>query len=137
MRKPATCLLAAGALIVAGGAALAQTSTPAKPNTPTTAGKPSPTTTAKPASMTLTEQQAKSWVGKPVYSSDNKKLGEIAEFKRGTDNVVQEMRADIGGFLGMGETRVKLTPQQFRLQNDRAILNLTQAQAKTLPHAKS
>jgi hypothetical protein len=121
--------LAAGTLMAAGGAALAQTSTPAKPNTATTA--------AKPTNMTLTEQQAKSWVGKPVYSSDNKKLGEIVEFKRGTDNVVQEMRAEIGGFLGMGETRVKLTPQQFKLQTDRAVLNLTQAQAKALPHIKS
>lgn len=131
MRKPVVCTLVAGVLAVASGAALAQTSAPTKPNASTT-----PAT--KPATaMTLTEQQAKSWVGKPVYSSDNKKLGEIVEFKRGTDNTVQEMHADIGGFLGMGETRVKLTPQQFKLQGDRAVLNLTQAQAKTLPQVKS
>jgi hypothetical protein len=37
----------------------------------------------------------------------------------------------------MGETRVKLTPQQFKLEGDRAVLNVTQAQAKTLPQVKS
>jgi hypothetical protein len=43
------------------------------------------------------------------------------------------MQADIGGFLGLGETRVRLTPAQFKLQGDRAVLDLTAAQAKDLP----
>jgi hypothetical protein len=132
MRKLLVCTVAGAGFIAATGAVLAQTST-------TKPGGSATTTPAKPSadSITLTEEQAKSWVGKAVYSSDNQKLGEIVEFKRGADNVVQEMHADIGGFLGMGETRVKLTPQQFKLQGDRAVLNLTQAQAKTLPQVKS
>jgi hypothetical protein len=132
MHKPLICTFAGAALILAAGSALAQTTT-TKPGGATTAAP------AKPLApgVTLTDQQVKSWIGKPVYSSDNKRLGEIAEFKRGADNIVQEMRADIGGFLGMGETRVKLTPQQFKLEGDRAVLNVTQAQAKTLPQVKS
>jgi hypothetical protein len=94
-------------------------------------------TKADASRMMLTNEQAQSWVGKPVYSSDAKELGEIVAFTRGTDNAVQEMHADLGGFLGMGETRVKLTPQQFKLEGDRAILNMTQEQAKTLPKVKS
>lgn len=43
------------------------------------------------------------------------------------------MQADIGGFLGMGETRVRLTPAQFKLQEDRVTLSVTAEQAKTLP----
>jgi hypothetical protein len=134
MRTNPLCSLAGAALLLGSGAALAQTTTtPAAPP-----AKPSVTTAApENAKLTLTDAQAKSWVDKPVYSSDNKKIGEIVEFKRGTDNVVQEMHADIGGFLGMGETRIKLTPQQFKLQSDRAILNMTQEQAKTLPKVKS
>lgn len=85
------------------------------------------------APLKLTEDQTKSWVDKQVYSSDDKKIGEIAAFARGTDNTVTEMHIDIGGFLGMGETRVKLMPAQFKLQSDRAVLNLTAAQAKDLP----
>jgi len=85
------------------------------------------------APLMLTEEQAKSWVDKQVYSSDDKKVGEIAAFARGTDNTVTEMHIDIGGFLGIGETRVKLMPGQFKLQGDRAVLNVTAEQAKDLP----
>lgn len=81
----------------------------------------------------LTDQEAKSWIDKPVYSSDGKKVGEVAAFQRSGDNSVTEMHADIGGFLGIGETRVRLTPAQFKLQGDRVLLDLTAAQAKDLP----
>ena len=43
------------------------------------------------------------------------------------------MHADIGGFLGLGQTRVKLAPAQFKLQGDRVVLDLTAAQANDLP----
>lgn len=85
------------------------------------------------APLKLTEDQAKAWVDKQVYSSDDQKIGEIAAFARGTDNTVTEMHIDIGGFLGMGETRVRLMPAQFKLQGDRAVLNVTAEQAKSLP----
>jgi hypothetical protein len=102
------------------------------------AAKAVPTTsaaaTSTPAqSISLTEQEAKGWIDKPVYSSDGKKLGEVAAFQRGGDNTISEMDADIGGFLGIGETRVKLTPAQFKLQGDRVLLDVTAAQAKDLP----
>jgi hypothetical protein len=106
--------------------AMAQTTV--QPSTP-------PAAAAKPvaAALMLTADEAKAWIGKPVYSSDNTKLGEVAAFARGTDNTVNEMHADIGGFLGMGETRIKLMPAQFKLQDDRVTLNQTAAQAKLLP----
>ena len=84
-------------------------------------------------SITLTSQEAQAWIGKPVYSSDGKKIGEVAAFGRGTDDKVITMHADTGGFLGMGETRVSLTPAQFKLAGDRVVLDLTAAQAKDLP----
>ena len=83
--------------------------------------------------LKLTADQAKTWVDRQVYSSDDKKIGEVAAFARGTDNTVTEMHIDIGGFLGMGETRVRLMPSQFKLIGDRAVLNVTAAQAKDLP----
>lgn len=95
---------------------------------------PSSTTVEKnTASLMLTEEQAKIWIDKPVYSSDGSKIGEVAVIARGSDNTVTEMQADIGGFLGMGETRVRLTPAQFKLQEDRAVLSVTATEAKTLP----
>jgi len=107
--------------------AIAQT-TAVQPSTP-------PAAAARPATaaLMLTADEAKTWVGKPVYSSDSKKIGEVAAFARGPDNTVNEMHADIGGFLGMGETRIKLMPAQFTLRGDRVVLNLTAEQAKVQP----
>jgi hypothetical protein len=125
------------ALLLGAGAASAQTATSKSATDKPAATTTTTTTKADAGKMTLTEAQAKTWVDKPVYSSDNKQIGEVASFKRGADNVVTEMHADIGGMLGMGETRVKLIPDQFKLQDDRVVLNLTQEQAKTLPKAES
>jgi hypothetical protein len=43
------------------------------------------------------------------------------------------MDASIGGFLGLGEHRIRLMPAQFKLQSDRVVLDLTAEQAKKLP----
>jgi hypothetical protein len=82
---------------------------------------------------TLTTQEALIWIDKPVYSSDGEQVGEVVEFQRDADNKVIGMHADIGGFLGFGETRVNLMPAQFELQGDRIVLNLTAEQARALP----
>ncbi len=38
------------------------------------------------------------WIGRPVYSIDDKKIGEVSAI------VGDQVYADIGGFLGLGET---------------------------------
>ena len=85
------------------------------------------------AHTAITEQEAKTWVGRPVYSSDGKKLGEVAAILRTPDNKVTELRADIGGFLGIGEHEIALPAASFALHNDRVVLDLTAAAAKELP----
>lgn len=95
--------------------------------------KPATSAQQQGASITLTSQEAQAWIGKPVYSSDGTKIGEVAAFARGTDDKVITMHADTGGFLGMGETRISLTPAQFKLAGDRVVLDLTVAQANDLP----
>jgi len=83
--------------------------------------------------MTLTDQEAKNWISKPVYSSDNKKIGEVSELQRDASGKVTELHADIGGFLGLGQTRVRVMPSQFKLDNDRVVLDVPSDQAKSLP----
>lgn len=99
--------------------------------------KPAATTAAKPAMgssmIKLTDAEAKNWVNKVVYSSDDKNIGEVAAFERTPDGKVEAMHADIGGFLGIGETRVRLLPDQFTLQGDRVNLKIASEAAKTLP----
>ena len=101
--------------------------------TPSTQTGTQPATQTQASAVSLTEDQAKGWVDKAVYSSDGKEIGEVAEFKRGPDNKVTELHADLGGFLGMGETRVKLMPSEFKLEGERIVLNITEEQAKALP----
>jgi hypothetical protein len=43
------------------------------------------------------------------------------------------MHADIGGFWGLGRTRVSLMTSQFKLQGDRVLIDLTAEAAKELP----
>jgi PRC-barrel domain len=131
MRSIGLKLLAGVALVLGGGLAQGQT-------TPTTPQSPPPAATkTDETKVTLTEEQSKSWINKRVFSTDGKELGEVAAFKRGIDNTILEMHADIGGLLGMGETRVSVPPAQFKLQNDRVVLTLTEEQAKALPKVKN
>jgi hypothetical protein len=87
--------------------------------------------------ISLSEQEAKTWIDKPVYSSDGKNIGEVVDFQRGSDKTVIGLHADIGGFLGFGKTRVSLTSAHFKLQTDRIVLDMTAAEAKALPKIQS
>lgn len=98
-----------------------------------TATVTNPASGQKSASLELTEEEARAWIAKPVYSSDGKKLGEVAVLLRTPDNRVTELHADIGGFLGLGEHRIRIAPAQFSLLSDRIVIDLTAAQAKELP----
>ena len=109
--------------------AIAQTSPPASPPLPASP----PAMNAPARDLVLTEDQAKAWVGKTVYSSDGKNLGEVAAFARDANGRIMEMHADIGGFLGIGETRVRILPAQFSVGADRIVVSMTAEQAKTLP----
>jgi hypothetical protein len=87
--------------------------------------------------LKLTPAQAKDWVGKSIYSSDGKSVGEVADFKLDTSGHVTEMHADIGGFLGIGETRVRVMPEQFKLGSDRIELSMAAEATKGLPKVES
>jgi hypothetical protein len=81
----------------------------------------------------LTEEQAKALIDATVLSSDDENLGEVAAIQRASDGKVTELHADIGGFLGIGETRVRVTPSQFTVVDGKVKLSMTADQAKALP----
>ena len=137
------------AALLASSAAIAQTTTPrdvapnptspgaqapsVTPATPSTSATPSTTTTPS-AAPNMTEAEAKQWVDKAVYSADDKNVGSVASIQRDASGKVTEVHADVGGFLGLGTTRVRLMPSQFKLTDDRVIVNMPGDQIKTLPH---
>ncbi len=120
-------------LVTALAAAIALPAIAQDVKAPATVGNPATAKSAPDAArLSLTSKEAEAWIGKPVYSSDGRNIGEVAAFQRSADNTVSEMHADIGGFLGLGEYRIRLMPAQIKLQGDRVVLNLTAAQAKEL-----
>lgn len=91
-------------------------------------------TSAAPNEPILTDEQAKAWVDKIVYSSDDENIGEVASIARDSKGKVLELHADIGGFLGLGETRIRVMPSEFKLAENKVVLNVTAEEAKKLPH---
>ena len=137
---PATAV----ALLFVTTGAFAQT-TPSTPTTPSPATPPAATET-KPmetapsvrpqpvqSAPSLTEAQAKELIDSNVISSDNKTVGEVAAIQRDSSGKVTELHADVGGFLGMGETRVRVMPSQFTVANKQIQLTLTAEQVNALP----
>jgi hypothetical protein len=140
MQKLILAIVAAS--VMGSAAALAQTTPPTPPaNQGPSAVEKEMAPPASPSvasqSITLTDEQAKGWIDKVVYDSNGKKFGEVAAFARDGSGKVTEMHADIGGFLGMGQTRVRVMPSQFKLIDDRAVLSITAEQAKALPKVES
>lgn len=104
------------------------------PKTEKSVQLPSSSTVGK---MTLTEDEANNWIGKVVYSSDNSNLGEVSAFKLGANKEVTGLQADIGGFLGIGETKMDFDASQFSMKDDSIILNMTKAEVQALQNAKN
>lgn len=141
------------AALLAGTAAIAQTTppgdtTPSPTPSPPSVTAPTAPPTAPPEKMpgsdvsspsgdhTMTDAEAKTWIDKAVYSSDDSNVGSVAAIQRDASGRVTAIHADIGGFLGIGTTRVKIMPSQFKLSEDRVVLDLTAEQVKQLPKAE-
>ena len=88
------------------------------------------------ATFIVRADEAKNWMGRPVYSSDNKKVGEITEITRDPDNKVTEVYIDTGSFLGIGATRYRVTSEQIQeVKPDGLVLTLKETEVKAAPQA--
>jgi hypothetical protein len=131
----------AAAALLAATSAFAQTTPPAPATPPakteTTPAAPTapsarPTTPVQTA-PSMTEAEAKELIDANVVSSDEKNVGEVAAIQRDSSGKVTELHADIGGFLGIGETRVRVMPSQFTVSNKQIRLTLTAEEVSALP----
>ena len=73
--------------------------------------------------------------GMPVFSSDNKIMGQVVGIARAPDGSIQAIQVDIGRSLGIGTKLVTITADKL---NPSARLNarLSEAEVKALPEAK-
>jgi len=75
---------------------------------------------------------SEAWIGRAVYSNDGKNVGEVAAISG------DSLYVDVGGFLGIGESRVLLDERQLAaVQPDRITLKMTEAEVKSLPSSNA
>jgi Golgi apparatus protein 1 len=74
--------------------------------------------------------------GMPVYSADDKNLGEVVEVTRGPDGKVQSIQIAVGRWLGLGERTVTISADDFERLADRIKLRLAGEEVRAMPEAK-
>jgi hypothetical protein len=92
-----------------------------------------PVAAGKGPDQPLSPQDAKGWVGKPVYSNDGKELGKITRLDSSAANKATQLYTDIGSTMGSGRHQIILPATRFSLESDRVVLDMTAAQATKLP----
>ena len=74
-------------------------------------------------------------VGMPVYSSDNKALGQVVEVVKGPGDEIQSIQVDIGRMLGLG-TKVVTIPGEKLQQLPGVKALMSDTEVRSLPEAK-
>lgn len=74
--------------------------------------------------------------GMPVFSSDDKNLGQVVEVIKGPDGKVQSVQIQVGRFLGIGDKVVVIDANKLQQLADRIKLRLDSDEVRALPQAK-
>jgi hypothetical protein len=75
--------------------------------------------------------------GIPVYSADDKNLGQVVEVTRAPDGKVQSLQIAVGRWLGIGDKVVTIGADDFERMSDRIKLRLAGEEVRSLPEAKA
>jgi hypothetical protein len=75
--------------------------------------------------------------GLPVFSADDKNLGEVAEVTRGPDGKIESIQVAVGRWLGLGDRVVTITAEDFERLGDRIRLRLAGEEVRAMPEAKN
>lgn len=68
--------------------------------------------------VTREELTAENLIGRTVYSSDDENIGEVGDVLLTDDNKVEGFILDVGGFLGLGEKEVAVSPENLDIRAD-------------------
>ncbi len=120
------------------GASLALLATPALAQS-TTGSAPAE---AKFSSVSKDEMFSSKLKGLNVYNQKDEKVGEITDLAIGKGEQLQAMILSVGGFLGVGEHYVAVSPSSVRVSYNKdkdtwnAKMNTTKDQLKAAPEFK-
>ncbi|CAN5260848.1 PRC-barrel domain-containing protein [soil metagenome] len=125
--------------IVLIGAALAVLATPAFAQSTTSGNAPAE---AKFSTVAKDEMFSSKLKGLNVYNQKDEKVGEITDLAIGKGDQLQAMILSVGGFLGMGEHYVAVSPSSVRVSYNKdkdtwsAKMNTTKDALKAAPEFK-
>jgi Golgi apparatus protein 1 len=74
--------------------------------------------------------------GMPVFSADDKNLGQIVDVNRGPDGKIRSVQVQVGRFLGIGDKVVNIDADKFDQLADRIKLRLGGDDVRSLPASK-
>jgi len=87
------------------------------------------------APFVVAQKDLASWTHKPVYSSDNKKIGEITELIRNPEDKVTDIYMDAETTLGIGGQRYHISADKVSdVKPDGLVLSMTEAEVKAMPN---
>ena len=88
------------------------------------------------APFVVSQKDLASWTHKPIYSSDNKKVGEITELVRNPQDKVTDVYMDAETTLGIGGQRYHVSADKVsEVKPDGLVLSMTEAEVKSMPNA--
>lgn len=89
-------------------------------------------------SFVVAEPDVGKWLHVPVYSNDNKKVGEIVELIRDPQDKVTDFYMDTESTLGIGGQRYHVSSERIReVKPDGVVLTLSESDVKAMPSASS
>jgi hypothetical protein len=77
-------------------------------------------------------QTQASMIGLPIHSADGMMLGQVTGLKRRPDGSLEAIEAEIGTPLGMGATKVLISPSDLRWTGDRIELQMMAEQVRSV-----
>ncbi len=89
------------------------------------------------ADMMMGEMSAKDVLGSTVYGVEGDGIGEVADLQIGSDNTIQRLIIDVGGFLGMGVHTVALPADEMEVAavdgEQRITVSATREELEAMP----
>lgn len=68
--------------------------------------------------VNATELSADDLIGRTVYGANDENIGEVGDVLLTADNRVEGFVLDVGGFLGMGEKEIAVSPENLNIMAD-------------------
>ncbi|MEP3435979.1 MAG: PRC-barrel domain-containing protein [Hoeflea sp.] len=77
-----------------------------------------PVDRSKMTAVNATELSADDLIGRTVYGANDENIGEVGDVLLTADNRVEGFVLDVGGFLGMGEKEIAVSPENLNIMAD-------------------